>query len=372
MTEVPATMKACLLMGNGGLEMLEIRSNVPVPAPVPGDVLIKVHACGMNNTDINTRTGWYSKTVGDGTTSEGATSGFDADVGADSTWGGAPMTFPRIQGADPAGTIVAVGDGVDSGRIGERVMIDPWLRDLEDPKDLSKTGYYGSERNGGYAEYTTAPAHHAISVDSNLSNAEIATFSCSYSTAENMLDRSRLSDGETVVISGASGGVGSALIQLAKRRGAYVIAIAGGSKLDQVRDIGPDAVIDRSVSDLHAAILDSAPGGRVDVTADVVGGETYAAMIASLRRGGRYVTAGAIGAPLVDLDLRTLYLHDLELIGATVFQPHVYRNLVGYIERNEIRPLLAKTFPLDDIREAQAQFIKKSHVGNFVIDIDGT
>ncbi len=372
MNDVPSTMKACLLMGNGGLEMLEVHTDVPVPVPAPGDVLIKVHACGMNNTDINTRTGWYSKTVDAGTTSEGATSGFDADVDADSTWGGAPMTFPRIQGADPAGTIVAVGNGIDADRIGERVLIDPWLRDVNDPTDLSKAGYYGSERNGGFAEYTTAPGHHAVRINSDLPNTELATFSCSYSTAENMLDRSRLAEGEIVVISGASGGVGSALIQLAKRRGAHVIAIAGGSKLDQVRDVGPDAVIDRGVDDLHAAIMDIAPGGRVDVTADVVGGDTYTAMIASLRRGGRYVTAGAIGAPIVNLDLRTLYLHDLELIGATVFQAHVYRNLIGYIERGEIRPLLAKTFPLDDIREAQAQFIKKSHVGNFVIDIDGT
>jgi NADPH:quinone reductase-like Zn-dependent oxidoreductase len=372
MNDIPATMKACLLVGNGGLEVLEIRNDVPVPKPMPGDVLIKVHACGMNNTDINTRTGWYSKTVDDGTTSEGATSGFDADVDADSTWGGAPMTFPRIQGADPVGTIVAVGDGVDAGRVGERVMVDPWLRDADDPTDLSKAGYYGSERDGGYADYTTAPAHHAVKVESKLRNTELATFSCSYSTAENMLERARLADGETVVISGASGGVGSALIQLAKRRGAYVIAIAGGSKLDQVRDVGPDAVIDRGVPDLQAAIMDMAPGGRVDVTADVVGGETYTAMIASLRRGGRYVTAGAIAAPIVDLDLRTLYLHDLELIGATVFQPYVYRNLIGYIERGEIRPLLAKTFTLDDIAEAQSQFIKKSHVGKFVIDIDGT
>ncbi|MBT4628344.1 MAG: alcohol dehydrogenase catalytic domain-containing protein, partial [Rhodospirillales bacterium] len=202
-------MKACLLVGNGGLEMLEIHNDVAVPTVVPGDVLIKVHACGMNNTDINTRTGWYSKTVGDGTTTEGATSGFDSDVDADSTWGGAPMTFPRIQGADPAGTIVAVGDGVDTGRIGERVMVDPWLRDAEDPTDLSKAGYYGSERNGGYAEYTTAPAHHAVKVECGLSNQELATFSCSYSTAENMLARARLSDGEIIVISGASGGVGS-------------------------------------------------------------------------------------------------------------------------------------------------------------------
>ncbi len=367
MTDIPSTMKAALLLGNGGLEVLDVRNGVQVPTPDAHEVLIRVHACGMNNTDVNTRSGWYSKSVTEGTTSEGGEAGFTHSDDADGGWGGAGLIFPRIQGADVAGTIVAVGAGVDESRIGERIMIDPWIRDADDPSDFTKARYFGSELDGGFAEYTKAPADNVYRVRSELSDVEIASFACSYQTAENMLTRSRLGVGETIVISGASGGVGSALIQLAKRRGAHVIAIAGKSKLDDVAAVGANITIDRNTPDLMAAILDSAPGGHVDVSADVVGGDTFATMMNCLRRTGRYVTAGAIGGPIVEVDLRTLYLHDLELIGATICPPEIFRNLIGYIERNEVRPLVAKTFPLEDIREAQTGFMKKHHVGNFVL-----
>jgi len=367
MTTVPTTMKAALLVGNGGLEMLEVRGDVPVPTPDVGEALIRVHACGMNNTDVNTRTGWYSKSVTDGTTSKGGEVGFAQPDDDDGGWGGSSLAFPRIQGADVAGTIVAVGAGVDESRIGERVMIDPWIRDALDPLDFTKARYFGSELDGGFAEYTKAPASNVFEVQSELSRVEVASFACSYQTAENMLSRSRLSDGETIVISGASGGVGSALIQLAKRRGAHVIAIAGKSKLDDVAAVGANTVVDRNTTDLMAAILDAAAGGQVDVCADVVGGDTFATMVNCLKRTGRYVTAGAIGGPIVEVDLRTLYLHDLELIGATICPPEIFRNLIGYIERGEVRPLVAKTFPLENIRDAQTEFLKKQHVGNFVL-----
>jgi len=156
----------------------------------------------------------------------------------DGGWGGSALTFPRIQGADVAGTLVAVGTGVDKNRIGERVMIDPWIRDTLDPMDFTKARYLGSELDGGFTEYTKAPTENVYEVQSELSHVEITSFACSYQTAENMLTRSRLGDGETIVISGASGGVGSALIQLAKRRGAHVIAIAGKLKLDDVAVVG--------------------------------------------------------------------------------------------------------------------------------------
>lgn len=366
MTDLPTTMKAALLLGNGGLEMLEVRGDVQIPTPNAGEVLIRVHACGMNNTDVNTRSGWYSKSVTEGTTSEGGEAGF-TQPNDDGGWGGAGLTFPRIQGADVAGTIIAVGSGVDENRIGGRVMIDPWIRDAGNPLDFTKARYFGSELDGGFAEYTKAPARNVFMVQSDLSDVEIASFACSYQTAENMLTRARLGDGETIVISGASGGVGSALIQLAKRRGAHVIAIAGKAKMDDVAAVGADAVIDRNAPDLMAAILDLAPGGHVDVSADVVGGDSFATMMNCLRRTGRYVTAGAIGGPIVEVDLRTLYLHDLELIGATICPPEIFEKLVGYIERGEVRPLVAKTFPLEDIRDAQTEFMKKQHVGNFVL-----
>ncbi len=369
MTEIPKQMTAAVLTGHGGLDMIEIRDDVPVPEPGLGEVLIRVAACGMNNTDVNTRTAWYSKTVEDGTTKDGGHDGFDEAEDDDATWGGAPLTFPRIQGADVAGYVAAVGDGVDGFTIGERVMIDPWIRDLNAPLNFDKARYFGSELDGGYAEYTKAPAINVFPYKGDMKDTDLASFACSYQTAENMLTRARLADKETVVISGASGGVGSALIQLSKRRGAHVIALAGKSKMADVNAVGADTVIDRNEPDLIAAIQDAAPGGLVDVSADVIGGETFPAMMNCLRRTGRYVTAGAIAGPMVEVDLRTLYLRDLELIGATICPPDIFRNLVSYIERGEIRPLVAKTFPLKDFHKAQAEFMEKQHVGNFVISI---
>ena len=194
---IPETMKAMVTMGHGDFDMLVWHEDWPVPTAASGEVLIRVGACGLNNTDINTRTGWYSKAV-----SEATTGGAYDEVGSDDpSWGGAAVTFPRIQGADICGEIVAVGDGVDPARIGERVITDNWLRDPADPLDKERTGYYGSEHDGGFAEYATIPATNALAVDSPLSDAELATFSCSYSTAEGMLTRAAVTAGDTVLVS---------------------------------------------------------------------------------------------------------------------------------------------------------------------------
>jgi len=363
---LPATMMGVHLTGIGGLDKLVIKKELPVPAPSPDEVLIEVGACGLNNTDINTRTGWYSKSV-TAETGQGGSEGFSESGGNDSTWGGSGPTFPRIQGADVAGYIVAAGAGVDSARVGERVLVDPWLRDPGDPDDRRRAGYLGSERDGGYARYTTVPASNAFGIDTGLTNAELATFPCSYSTGEYMLTRARLREGETVLITGASGGVGSGLVQLAKARNAKVIALAGKDKLGAVRELGADAVISRNEPDLAGAITDALPGGEVDVVADIVGGENFPLLLELLARGGRYVTSGAIAGPIVDLDLRTLYLKDLELWGATVMPRGIFKTLVALIEQRKIRPLLAKTFALENIHAAQTEFLQKKHVGNFVV-----
>jgi len=360
---LPKTMRAVRLTGHGGYDKLDCRDDVPVPEPGPAEVLIQVGACGVNNTDINTRVGWYSKQVS-GATSDDAG---DGDVEADAGWGGSGLALPRIQGADVAGRIVAVGTGVPAARMGERVIVDPILRDPGDPGDRTKSGYYGSERDGGFAEYTVVPAVNAFAVDCPLSDAELASFPCSYSTAEYMLTRADLKAGESVVVTGASGGVGSALVQLAKRRGAFVVAIAGRAKCDAVRAVGADVVVARDAADLEEAIQGALPAGEADVAADVVGGDGFPFLIDTLRRGGRYVTSGAIAGPMVDLDLRTLYLRDLTLYGTTVMPEGVFGALVGYIERGEIRPLVAATYPLDRLAEAQQAFLEKAHVGNIVM-----
>lgn len=353
------TMTAVVTMGHGGLEQLVWHPDWPKPFAGPGEVLVRVGACGLNNTDVNTRSGWYSKAVTAPTTGD-AYATVDAE---DPSWGGAPIAFPRIQGADICGRIVAVGAGVDPARIGDRVISDCWLRDPDDPLNKNKTGYFGSERDGGFAEFTTLPSVNALTIASDLTDAELATFSCSYSTAEGMLTRADVTARDTVLVPGASGGVGGALVQLAKRRGARVIAMASTDKHAAVADLGPDRILARDPGDLRAALGADA----VTVVADVVGGPAWPALIDILERGGRYTCSGAIAGPMVDFDLRTFYLRDLTFTGSTVIDPSVMPRLVGYIERAEIRPALAATYPLRDLAAAQTAFIAKRHVGNIVV-----
>lgn len=352
---IPATMRAVLLTRHGGFDCLDLRDDVAVPQPGAGEVLIRVGAAGVNNTDINTRIGWYSKAVAEAT-DVGAESGM---VGAgDDGWSGEAFQFPRIQGADACGRIVVVGPGVDASRIGERVLVEPVFRGA----DRFDVRYFGSEVDGAFGEYAAVPAVHAHRIECDLSDIELASFPCAYSAAENMLTRISLTAGERVLITGASGGVGSAAVQLAKRRGAEVIAMVGGDKADAVRALGADQIVARD-ADLEAHF-----GHDIfDAAVDVVGGVQFGAILNTLKRGGRYGVSGAISGPIVDLDLRTLYLKDLRLIGCTVLEAEVFANLVGYIERGEIKPCIAATFPLFDIVKAQEAFLTKRHVGKIVL-----
>ncbi|EEX08323.1 alcohol dehydrogenase, zinc-containing [Ruegeria lacuscaerulensis ITI-1157] len=356
---IPKAMKAMVLTGHGDLDKYEWHVDWPTPTPGPMEVLIKVGACGLNNTDVNTRTGWYSKAVDEATTG-GAYSQVDDD---DSTWGRAPLTFPRIQGADAVGTVVAVGEGADPAIIGRRVIVAGWLRDWSEPMNRDKAGYFGSECDGGFAEYTKADIRGVAAIDSDLSDAELATFSCSYVTAEGMLDRAQVGEGDTVLIPGASGGVGGALIQLSKLRGARVIAMASAAKHPEVAKLGPDRILPRSPRNLRAELK----GERITVVADVVGGEMWPKLIDVLERGGRYTCSGAIAGPIVQFDLRTFYLRDLTFTGSTVNTPQNFFDVVKYIENGQIKPALAATYPLTELREAQQAFIDKHHTGNIVV-----
>ncbi|MDG2428332.1 MAG: alcohol dehydrogenase family protein [Acidimicrobiales bacterium] len=375
MTTVPEVMTALHLTGNGGSEMLELRHDVPVPVPANDEVLVRVRACGMNNTDVNTREGWYSKSVTGATSSHGFDAATSVDVIAgDAAWGGSALSFPRIQGADPCGEVVAVGKNADPSLIGRRILADSLIRDALEPSDRSKAGYLGSERDGGYAQFCAIPVRNVYPVDAangqrlNLSDTELASFPCSWATAEHMLTRPAVDAGDTVVITGASGGVGSALVQLAKLRGARVVAVTSSAKFEAVGALGADVCVDRASNNLVAAVA-TAADGRVDVLADVVGGSSFATLLEVICRGGRYTTAGAIAGPIVDLDLRTLYLNDLELYGCTVYEPSVFEALVGYIQRGEVTPVVAATWPLSEFHSAQDAFIRKSHVGAMVIEL---
>jgi NADPH:quinone reductase-like Zn-dependent oxidoreductase len=179
-----------------------------------------------------------------------------------------------------------------------------------------------------------------------------------------MLTRLGVARGETVLITGASGGVGSAAVQLARRRGARVLAIADQPKARAVTALGADRVFGR-----HANLVADCGRDSVDAVVDVVGGAHFAGLLDLLRRGGRYAVAGAIAGPVVGLDLRTLYLKDLRLLGCTVLDPGVFENLIGYIERSEIRPVVARVYALEDIVAAQQQFLRKEHTGKIVLTV---
>ncbi len=356
---LPQSMHAVLLTAHGGFETLEYRDDVPLPTPGPDEVLIRVRAAGINNTDINTRIGWYSKKVS-GATDGGGASGFDEVDDDDATWSGVPMRFPRIQGADCCGRIAAVGAEVDPARIGERVIVRNMLRSYVDYRPF-ECWTFGSECDGAFAQFCKAPAAETHRVDCDWSDAELASIPCAYSTAENMLHRAGVG-AERVLVTGASGGVGSAAVQLARRRGAEVIAIAAAEKHEEVKALGASRALDR-----NADLLAELGRNSIDVVVDLVAGPSWPTLLELLERGGRYVTAGAIAGPLVELDVRTLYLKDLTLIGCTFQDDVVFENLVAYIENGEIRPVVAKTYPLEDIAAAQQDFLDKKFTGKLVL-----
>jgi NADPH:quinone reductase-like Zn-dependent oxidoreductase len=361
MPGLPKTMKAVVLTGYGGFEKLEYREDVAVPVPGAGEVLIRVAAAGINNTDINTRIGWYSKSVQEGTTSEGGKAGLSDAKAADAGWTGKQRSFPLIQGADVCGHIVASASGIAAARIGERVLVEPALRAPVGFRPYEAL-YLGSEVDGGFAEYVKVPAVHAHAVKSPLSDAELASLPCAYSAAENMIERASVASGEKVLVTGASGGVGSAAVQLIRRRGAHVLAVTSAGKADEVRALGAQEILDRS-RDLVAQLA----AESLDAVIDVAGGPQWPQLLDLLKRGGRYAVSGAIAGPVVSLDLRTLYLKDLRLLGCTVLERQVFPNLIGYVERGEIRPVLAATYPLKDIVRAQQDFLAKGFVGKLVL-----
>ena len=353
-------MHAVLLTGYGGFDKLDYRTDVPVPVHGPGEVLIRVGAAGVNNTDINTRIGWYSKDV-TADTDQGGADGFEVANPEDASWAGVALDFPRIQGGDCCGRIVSVGEGVDEDRIGERVIVRNMLRTYVDFSPM-KCWFLGSECDGSFAQYVKAPSQETYKVDCDWTDAELASIPTAYSTAENLLHKTGLSKGEQALITGASGGVGSAAVQLAKRRGAKIIAVAAESKTQSVLALGADSVISRADS-----ILGALGHNAVDVVVDLVAGSQWRELLEILKNGGRYACAGAIAGPIVELDVRTLYLKDLSLFGCTFQDDIVFENLVRYIEQGELRPIVANTYPLKNIVRAQKDFLDKKFVGKLVL-----
>ena len=387
---LPTTMAGVLLTGHGGLDKLEYRTDLPVPRLCKGELLVKLSAAAINNTDINTRSGWYDSAVTTAT-SQGAEEGFaiknrgvrfDAKVdsaskirdseraldknvgnsGENRSWSGSVLSFPFIQGADGCGIVVAVGEGVSEACLGKRVL----LCAMQDAGGWM-CRCLGSEMDGCYAQYVRVKADEAYPTSSKLSDAELAAIPCAYSTAEGLVQRAGVIRDEKVLITGASGGVGLAAVQLAALRGAEVTALVGKGKGEIVCQSGASRAVERQV-----ALRESVEEESVDVVIDLVGGDvttegSWSDILWVLRRGGRYAISGAIAGPIVALDLRQLYLKDLTFLGCTYQSGEIFSRLMDYLEKGQLKPVVAKQFPLAEIHDAQRAFLKKDFVGKIVL-----
>jgi len=345
---LPATMMAMVTTGQGGYAQLVYRA-VPMPVLQAGEVLLQVLAAGINNTDINTRLGWYGA----------GNAGGEDEASAPLGWNGA-TPFPLIQGADCCARVVAVATDGPSLAVGQRVLVRSCMR--TNGFGAMDTRWLGTDFDGAFAQYVKVPASEAFAIHSDWSDVALASLPCAWGTAENMLQRASVAAGERVWVTGASGGVGSAAVQLAKRRGAHVTALTSRDKRDAVAALGADVLLCREDG---YSVYANQPAA--DVVVDNVAGAGFGALLKAVRRGGRYVTSGAIAGANVALDLRDLYLKDIPLIGCTAWDAPVFPNLIGYVERNEIRPVVAGSFALKDMALAQQVFLEKRHVGNWVL-----
>lgn len=339
--------QAWVLTGHGGPERLQWR-DVPVPEPGPGEVLVRVSAAALNNTDVWMRTGSYGR---------------PGDPDARAGWRG-PVEFPRVQGGDAVGVVDRVGPDVSDDLKGRRVLVDPALYDGDGP-DARPIGLLGSEADGAFSGFLLASARRVHDVqDSPLSDEELAALPIAYGTATGMIERGQIGAGETVVVTGASGGVGLALVQLAAARGAHVIAVTSASKAHLVRDAGAAEVFDRGNG--PAALAAQLPD-RIDAVADVAAGDLLPALLPSLRDGGRWVIAGAVAGAVVPIDLRRLYLHNVSLIGSSMHTPAYFERLLTDVHSGAIRPRIAARYPLAELPAAQAAFLRGEHVGKIVV-----
>ncbi|MEM7733756.1 MAG: zinc-binding dehydrogenase [Pseudomonadota bacterium] len=349
---MPETMSGVYLMRHGGPEALEWRTDIPVPRPGPGQVLVRVLAAGVNNTDINTRIGWYAAEVTSGTEDSDA-----VDEDAAGGWGGA-LAFPRIQGGDLCGEVVALGQGVTGPAVGARVTCPI---NQPRPTEENPVGFeaLGSEYDGGFAEYCVVNAEDLYDVTASpLSDVEIAALPTAFGTAAGLLHRAGVGQGQRVLVTGASGGVGLAAVQLATKMGAEVTGISSSAKAEMVREAGAVDVLDRG-ADL--------PEDQFHAVIDVVGGEVWPALVDALKPGGQYAVAGAIGGPIVEADLRRIYLRDITIHGCTYQPPEVFAALIDMVNAGNVRPLVSGIYPMQDIARAQTDFQSKRFAGKLVL-----
>lgn len=342
-------MKAVQVVGYGDVDQLEVRE-VERPTPKANEVLVKVMACGINNTEIWMREGAYG-------------------TGSKSGWRPEGVQFPRTPGSDITGEVVEVGGDVNPSMKGKSVVLFPFTSSGEEgtehySEDMS---FIGSEYDGGYAEYVVWPAE--LCFDMPLADyVDSAVFSVSGMTAWHMVEQIQPNDSETIMVTGANGGVGSLNVQIASRVfGAKVIAVVGDLALeDKMKELGATHVVSYKSDSLAEDILE-ANGGPIDSVLDVVGDPLFNTSLHVLKKGGKFCTSGSAGGQKTELDLRTLYLKHLTFYGSVLGTREEFKRMLQAISEGKVQPVLDRTFPLSEAKEAQTYFKQSGKVGKIVL-----
>lgn len=361
---IPTSMKAMVLTGHGGIDKL-CYQDVTTPRPGPGEVLVQVTATAKNNTDRKAREGLYPTKKGEMTSFQ---------------MGGKPtFDFPRIQGADIVGRVAAVGEGVSDARVGERGLLDFNIY-ANDRADINLTpDYFGHGADGGYAEYVVLPSdqfHHIPNPE--LADAELAALGmCSYQTAYHMLTAAKVTAGEHVLVTGASGGVGTALIQLCRIMGATPYALSQKDKAEPLLKLGAEAVLDRSNMGSFVERVKAATGGKpLEAVMDLVGGAMtdrfIDAMIFDMNARSTYPRlsiAGASGGNISEILWTRIYLYQVQIFGVSHGTREEAGQLMAWIRESQLKPVLHGAFKLSDLHRAEDYFVNRgsNYLGKIVI-----
>ncbi|GGF29283.1 alcohol dehydrogenase [Halobacillus andaensis] len=342
-------MRAVQVTGYGDVDQLEL-VETPIPEPNDGEVLVKVKACAINNTEIWMREGAYG-------------------TGSKSGWRPEGVQFPRTPGSDITGEIVKVGNSVEESMVGKDVVLFPFTSSGEEGSEhiSEDMSFIGSEYDGGYAEYVVWPAE--LCFDMPLSSySESAVFSVSGLTAWHMVEQIQVQPGETIMVTGANGGVGSLNVQIASKVfGAKVIAVIGDlDSEERLKELGATHVVSYKSDHLAEEILE-ANGGPVDSVLDVVGDALFPASLQVLKKGGKFCISGSAGGQKTNLDFRTLYLKHITMYGSVLGTRAEFKDMLQAISEGKIKPVIDKTFPLEKAKDAQVYFKNKGKLGKIVL-----
>ena len=325
-------MRAVAIDAHGGLEQVKLRTDWPEPSPGPGQAVVEVKACGLNYLDIFVLHGMP----------------------------GLPVEMPRIPGGDIAGVVHSVGAGVSREWIGKRVLVDPHIK---------HGGALGEHANGGLCERIAVDADNLIAMPDAVTFEQAASLPIAYGTAYRMMiTRGHLQPGELVLILGASGGVGTGCVQIAKNLKARVIACASsGSKLKRLQELGADHVIDYTREDFSKRAWEISGKKGVDVLVNYTGGDTWVPSLRTLARYGRLLTCGATAGFDPKTDIRYIWRREVNIIGANGWTRQDLEALLVEVERGSIKPIIHAVYPLAESREAMRVMEDREVFGKIIV-----